>query len=227
MSLNQIFKQKEDVFKTAGQNNLWTRLSSDGTLRKLTFDDWYDSVSEIELDECVPEKVKYYFDSAQNVLLYSWFSYEMMPAAELLSYTLVEKALRIKYGCEKQSKPSFSQLIRQAADEGLLNDSGFHIPRNSIRQERIMENGTFTIKTYQRTEEELKACQDYIRPICNSLNKVRNILAHGNTCLHPAGWLTLKINSEIINMLFNCDTEPTSSDDIVSSSGRLTTESSM
>ncbi len=190
------------MLKEAKQNSYWLILQEDSTSRPWDLDDWYKSVSDIRLDDTVPERVKHYFDVAKNILLYSWFSYEMMPSAELFSYTMVEKALRIKYDCENSHRPTFSTLLRRAVDEGLLNDSGFHIPRNSVKRNICFKNDELVVECDKKTHEELKACQDYIKPICNLVPMARNLLAHGKTYLHPGGQQTLKINSEIINMLF-------------------------
>ena len=198
--MSNVFKKQEEILQPAPQNK---------SLNTPSLEDWHRSVSEITLDENVPERIKFYFEAAKNVLLYSWFSYEMMPAAELLSYTLVERSLRVKYKCENQHRPGFAVMIKQAVKDGILNDGGFHVPGNSVRREFKMEDGEFSVTTYKRTKEELEACQNYIGPICESLNIVRNILAHGETYLHPSSWLTLKVNSEIINMLFNSKITPT------------------
>jgi hypothetical protein len=200
----EVFKNRESIFETAKQYTFWSKLNPDGSICPITLDDWYISVSHIVLDENIPDIIKYYFDVAKNVLLYSWFSYEMMPAAELFSYTLVEKALRVKYKCEGKHIPTFAALLKNAIKDRLLTNRGFSVPKNSIIETiKKDKNDEFEEKEcYLRTEEELEASQEYIGPICESLPTVRNILAHGNTALHPGGWLTLKVNSEIINMLF-------------------------
>jgi hypothetical protein len=199
----EVFKNRESIFEIAEQNTFWCKLNPDGSSCRVTLDDWYASISQIVLNENVPDRIKYYFDVAKNVLLYSWFSYEMMPAAELFSYTLVEKALRVKYRCEGKNKPSFSTLLKNAIKDRLLTDGGFSVPKNSIIETIKEKNGDFKEKEcYVRNEEELETSQEYIGPVCESLPTLRNILAHGHTYLHPGGWLTLKVNSEIINMLF-------------------------
>jgi len=199
----EIFKNREDIFKVAGQNESWLILQEDGSTRQKNFDDWYEQVSEIGLVTCVPSRIRFYFDTTKNALLYSWFSYEMMPMVELFSYTLVEKSLRMIYECEECPGVSFAMLLKRAIEDERLNDSGFHVPKNTVIEKMSLENDELIIERFLRTHEELELSQKYIKPICELLPKVRNKLAHGNGGLHPAAWLTLKINSEIINMLFS------------------------
>jgi hypothetical protein len=200
--MTEIFKKREDVLKEAEINKAFQFLQPDGSSHSRTFDEWYDAVDEIRLHDNVPEKIRRFFDGAKNVLLYSWFSYEMAPVADLYSCTLVEKALRIKYKCEGKYSPPFADLLKKAIKDKLLNDSGFHIPSDSVIRNFKFENEELMFEEYIRTKEELETCQNYIKPICNSLPKARNCMAHGNGGIYPGMRLTLKVNSEIINMLF-------------------------
>jgi hypothetical protein len=197
-----VFKKREDVLKEAEINKAFQFLQPDGSSRSRTFDEWYDAIAEIRLHDNVPERIRSYFDVAKNIVLYSWFSYEMGPVADLYSCTLVEKALRIKYDCEDKHYISFASLLKKAIDDKILNDSGFYIPSNSIVRDIRFENDEIVFKEYVRTQEELETCQAYIKPICESLPKARNYMAHGNGVIYPGVRLTLKVNSEIINMLF-------------------------
>lgn len=196
-----MLKTLENLFEVAPLNRMRQVIDANGAVRPSQLEDWYKSVNSIVLGEAVPEAVSRYFDAAKNVLLYSWFAYEMVPAAELYSYAILEKALKIRLKRE-DNRIGLKKLLKMAVEQRLVNDSGFHIPRNQVRQNMFFEEGELKIEYMQRSEEELKLCTEYAEMLCESVPSLRNYYAHGAAGFGPYGLMTLRINAEIINMLF-------------------------
>lgn len=66
------FKLLSSLTNPDERNLFWVAIEpSAGTSRSLTLDDIYDSVSEISLDDIVPEDIKSQFNVAKNVAVYT------------------------------------------------------------------------------------------------------------------------------------------------------------
>src|SRR5438046_2846328 len=72
--------------------------SNPSGFRPLTLKDFYDDAETIQLHEGVPEQVRDNFQTARNLIIYSWFYYPLNVTAQLCAYTSAEFALRIKAG---------------------------------------------------------------------------------------------------------------------------------
>jgi hypothetical protein len=85
------FKVLAEVFEPDTRIKFW----SEGETRK-SFDHFYAAISKIELNDYVERDVLRQFETAKNVLLYSYFSYSMSSVAILQGYASLEKAIKLK-----------------------------------------------------------------------------------------------------------------------------------
>jgi hypothetical protein len=196
----------EDLFKKRNDhvNTCWVKRLADGTETRVTFDDWYADVSVISLSEFVPAEIREQFDIARNTLLYSWFSYRLRMVGLLYSYAVVENALREKLQVTSERGPGLGTLLRKAVADGVLNDSGFCIPRAGRHTSSKREGDHFILEvTYDPPSlSDLQLRTTYVMQLCESIPRSRNSLAHGHASLSIDVLTPMMENAEIINMLF-------------------------
>lgn len=166
-----------------------------GTTRAFVLEDFHRRAASIELHANVPEKIRSHFETARNLLLYSWFYYPFNVTAELSAYTTVEFALRIKFN---DKKSPFKRLLKKAVDSGLVTDKGFSIPTGraaSLREYNERRPAELRIP-------EPALLRNYSDTLATTIPFLRNELAHGTTMLHNHGAVSVSICAELINQLF-------------------------
>lgn len=77
-------KFEEVILPDEGQKAFVVVNHSSQQHRPLTIRDVYQNVSDIRLHDGVPEVVRSHFATAQNLLVYSWFSYPFNVTAQFL-----------------------------------------------------------------------------------------------------------------------------------------------
>jgi hypothetical protein len=170
---------------------------ADGTTRKRTLEDFYKRAEKIRLHDGVPEKIRSHFETARNLIIYSWFYYPFNVTAELCAYTSVEFALKIKDG-GSSSKISFKKLLQKAVAQKWIFDEGFsHVKRKRENMRAYNETLPKEFKTH-----ESPMLDEYCRNLTKSLPYLRNELAHGSSMLHEQGAFTVQICADLINQLF-------------------------
>lgn len=171
-----------------------------GVSRERTLHDHYQSISDVVLNEVVPDKIREHFETARNLFLYSWYVYRFGPVAELHAIATVEFALKEKSGKEKGG---LKRLIDLAIKKGWVLDSGFkYYP---VIKERLTEYTTadsYRPNTITDDPDSVDL-QAYCKILADSLPYLRNELAHGSQMLYPSGTATLAICADVINQLFN------------------------
>lgn len=199
------FKIADDILKPDFFSNLLVKIHPDGRQEKAVIADWHNQIASITLHENVPSVIREQYDVAKNVLLYSWYSYRMRVVAWLYSYSVLENALRKKYENTSGSNPGLHRLLEKAVQDGLLNDSGFHMTKykESVVSERA-EGDTICrqIEYIEIPESERRESTRYVEGLCKSIPKLRNALAHGEHKILSEVLTVMFINAEIINMLF-------------------------
>ena len=144
--------------------------------RPIDLEDIHSLISEIILNENVPDDVRTQFVQAQNLAIYAWFCYQFHTTSELAAFAAVEMALKRKYN----SKASLAQLIKRAAQDGLIADHGFSVGRNREPDGRR-----------------------YVDILSEVIPTLRNDLAHGSTTMHPFSYTSLHICADFINQVFS------------------------
>lgn len=162
-----------------------------GAIRERTLQDHYSAVEEIQLSESVPEKIREHFETARNLMVYSWFVYRFIQVAWLQAFASLEFALRekvpeemLKEFCKKLGmKKGFACYLRIAIEKGWIKDSEF---RYWVRGNPI------------QTDDP----QTYCKVLMESLPNLRNELAHGSNMAYPDISMVLKICADLINQLY-------------------------
>jgi hypothetical protein len=168
-----------------------------GAFGKFCLEDFYKRAGAAQLHDGVPEIIRSHFETARNLIIYSWFYYPFNITAELCAYTSVEFALRIKNGPDPQ-KPPFKWLLQKAVQEKWITDDGFrHI---KARKERVREYNQHMPPELQLTQSSL--VDEYCQTLTEVFPFLRNGLAHGCSMLHEHGASTVQSCADLINQLF-------------------------
>jgi len=182
MTINScdMLKDKDEVFIMDERNKIYYSYS---------YDDFYHDIAKCKLNDYVPEDIVIHFETAKNILLYSWYSYRLTMPAKMHLISTVEFSLRertLKEGIEKvgdrsrkTEKAMLSDLFNLAITQGWINSVDF---------KKIAPNANDT----------------YPQVIKGAFINFRNGLAHGSTTLlgPTQTLLILEISNIIINTLF-------------------------
>lgn len=217
------FKTLEEVTTVDVRNTYFVlRNRETGETRPKELRDHYESVSRFILCQQVPEKIRSRFNTAKNLLLYTWFAYDFYPVAELQALSTLELALRDRIGEEglKTLKKQRKQLgmytfVEYAVDNKWIRNEDFsayhRAPMERARMdyvirktEEMREKGLDSIGIdYDEIQVPEKNTTDYLGILLSTVNRIRNVHAHGETMLYPASvWQTFEVSSEFINALF-------------------------
>lgn len=84
-------------------------------------------LSGIVLSKKVPVDVRQLFETGKNLSLYSWFVYRFHQVSELVAYSALEMALRLRYEKEsgKTARVSLKKLLEYAQKENWINNEEF------------------------------------------------------------------------------------------------------
>ena len=88
-----------------------------GAVSETTIHSIYAVIEPITLDESVPEDVRSHFETARNLVLYSWFVYSFNVVATMHAFASLEMALRTKSGDKKKS---FKGLLEKSFNKRQL-----------------------------------------------------------------------------------------------------------
>ncbi len=104
---------------------------------------YYKSVSTFVLSKTVPDDVQSQFNTAKNVLLYTWFVYGFYPVAQFQALSTLELALQERIGEAAIKKPygkrrgSLKSYIEYAAKNNWIKNEDFrdchHAPSDEIK----------------------------------------------------------------------------------------------
>ena len=167
-----------------------------GIFRKRGLEDFHHAAESIRLHAGVPESIRDHFQTARNLIIYSWFYYPFNISAQLSAYTSVEFALRTK---TNDRKTKFAVLLKRAVDNGWISDRGVSIARRRKQAIRRMNQGM--PPDFQTPEPPM--VREYSDTLAKVIPSLRNSLAHGTTMLHEQGALHVRICAELINQLFS------------------------
>lgn len=80
---------------------------------------WHAQVAAISLSPCVPEDVRSYFGTIQNLMLFGWFSTDLCAVGGFLSLSAIELALKIKLPVTGQDRRTLGMLLSEASKRNL------------------------------------------------------------------------------------------------------------
>ncbi|MFS2105622.1 hypothetical protein [Ralstonia sp. Ralssp135] len=195
-----------------------------GNVRAIELLDHLESVTQLSLSEDVPDTVRVHFDTARNVLVYTWFVYRFYAVAEQQALTSLEFALRERLESGRFATPAplsrklrgLSDRLAEARKQGLIDsatlpraaDWALERARHRFQLEqvdRMTRLGLCSLEVddsrVQPSPEDLQ--HDWIETFILYLPKVRNMYAHGTETLHPGVLRTFEIVRDLIGQLFS------------------------
>ena len=106
----------------------YASMSGPSGMFPMTLADHHEAIAEIMISPNAPEDVLRVFGRALNIMLYSWFDYELSPTAELQAFGALEMALRqrlekserVKKRQTEKGDITLRPLINIAIKEGFL-----------------------------------------------------------------------------------------------------------
>ena len=221
------FKSLDEVTTVDRRNTYFVlRNRVTGETRPQELKDHYELVGRFALTETVPEKVRSHFNTAKNVLLYTWFAYGFFPVAELQALNALELALKERIGedglkaLKKQLKKTGKRLglqayIEHAAASKWIKNEDFKAyhrapyarARYELQLKKSEEMREKGLSSIEYNEEEIVVPEenttDFVGVLINTVNWIRNTHAHGDVMLYPVSvWQTFEICSDFINALY-------------------------
>ncbi|MBL1213905.1 MAG: hypothetical protein D8M61_11230 [Ignavibacteriae bacterium] len=183
-----MFKNIDEIFETDIKRNL-------------TFESFYVKVSKIKLNSSVPENIKTHFETARNLMLYSWFVSKFRQVAELHAFSSIELAIRTKIEIatnKKCAKRGLKNLLEYAVRNKWIVDEGF--PRVIERkQQKKKYREEFRPNLPDEIEEDL---QKHTKILVNFFPDLRNQFAHGSNSILNSEMLIIDDCRHLINQLF-------------------------
>jgi hypothetical protein len=156
--------------------------------------------------------VQSYFNTAKNLLVYSYYHYGFVPVAAFLAVSTVEMAVRTIYPSKpdpdhpKKRPPSFHALLERAVKEGRIREAEFtSLPAAKERQRRIMQD--YAAASGLKLKKEQKASEEQFLV---SITGIRNTFAHpelAHTLITPEmAFGLMQHTGEAIDQLFTACT---------------------
>ncbi|HEY2953846.1 MAG TPA: hypothetical protein VGK89_01210 [Candidatus Eisenbacteria bacterium] len=169
--------------------------------RPMTIEDHWNDISAMALHEGVPRSIRVQFETARNLVLYSWFAYRFQQVAEMQAYASVEFALRRRAGLAiRDLGPGLKRLLERAVEEGWIHDEGFRHYRR-VAEQRAEQEESPPVGT-EPDSPVTRELQAYVKILAETLPFLRNELAHGSAMLSGSAKRTLALCCDLINQLF-------------------------
>ena len=179
------------------------------TLEPLSIDRHHAEIASTVLNSTVPGQLRSYFVTIQNLCLYAWFAYDLYPVVQLLCFTAIEMALRIRLPVQGADKRGLRKLLDEAVKQKLIRTKGFsHIRQmrqsaaDRLRSDRqiVRQSGSLP-----KVSPSGLAKANYPKVLADVIPPLRNAFAHPryHAIVTPGDALfDLQIASELINQLF-------------------------
>ena len=199
-------KQLNRIFEPDPRSSSFVRLDAAGQHSK-TIGDHYKDIAAIRMTDRVPEEIRGEFETIRNLYLYSWYVYEFTVPATLYAHAPIEKTIKEKCsraGISLKDQGGLSKLLKVTNREGWLTNADFkfacEVPATDPNRPPAPRSGP----------RYLPANTDFCEHLAETLPRVRNMGAHGETGLgFPAGSLhSIEICACIANALFRDSDNP-------------------
>ena len=174
--------------------------STTGEYRRVTLEDHYAAIARLNLASHVPILVRDSFETARNLLLYSWFVYRFVALAELHSVSCLEFTLKHRYERDRGAKSpeSLRRLMNYAVANGWLQDEGVReMGRATVGELDLLE----ALGEPDADPAPSSDQQRYVRFLARALPDIRNQLAHGTPLVWPGGYSVLGVVAALISQV--------------------------
>ena len=200
MTFVEMLKPFNELNEPDSRRLGWSILNHEtGEVRPLQFADHYRAIEKITLDSFVPEGIQTLFNTARNVLVYSWQVYRFTVVAELQAYSTLEYALRDRLGIGGNSDgPGLARLLKRAAKEGVLRDDAFAALLSHPHHPVITGNSLIDANA----DPLVVAKRGHVAVLSEALPMLRNTLAHGSSSVWPDALSTFRLIAVAINWMY-------------------------
>lgn len=189
---NDSFKQLDKVLESEVKRNY-------------SFEEFYNIVAEISLVDTVPQNIHLHFNTAKNLMLYSWFVNRFHHVSELHAFSTIELAIRTKIEIVTNDKcriRNLRPLLEHAIKQRWIIDDGF--PKMVEKNKLVKENQEMLESVgINSTKEEINDIQKYSKALIYYFPTLRNLFAHGSNSIFPSYLDLLDTCRYLINQLFN------------------------
>lgn len=176
-------------------------IENEDGIRSFDLADLHRRLSDSVLIRNAPPDVRTSFETARNLLFFTWFVYEFQTVAEMQAYGALELALRSRRGRRPNEKrwPSLARLL----DEALV--AGWFDAAEPICHAKMARNRQW----YEQFYSEPAAAsplpsREWFRRVVAAVPDQRNHIAHGNPKLYLNGAFDcLEFCATLINSLFS------------------------
>jgi hypothetical protein len=174
--------------------NLWVRSPAPDPFSPLTLETYYERIAQEILPHHLPDDVRQKFETARNLLLYSWFCYRFFPVATLHLYATLESGLRhALHDVQNERSLGLKRLLVSAREKGLLLSA------------RFRDRSPMPLAPPVPITAPPEAFLEMIEKL---IPYMRNELAHGAELLWPDHTHTLRIVRDALIQLFPAPPSP-------------------
>lgn len=202
-----------DLFKPHPISEMFLmRDSKTEKLRSYTFEDRYHAISQIRLNQSVPEDIVLSFETAKNLFLYGWFIYRFYSIADHQALNCLEYGLRKRFENEFPNKRAGLKVcLTHAINNGLLKNEGFQnlreMSRETFEKERLLKPPEEELQKFELNHSDLdyeqdKPKWDYLSFLLKILPQDQNMFAYDPSLTHSPSVLKFVIVGEILNQIY-------------------------
>ena len=192
-------KPLPDILEPDQRNLMFVRIDRS---EPPTLAEHHAAIAAVVLGSSVPEDVRSYFATVQNLCLYGWFAYDLYAVVQFMCLTATEMALRkrLSYTGTGRDRRGLSSLMEQANKQKLIREKRFAHVREIRNKEAEM------LRLYRQMKLPVaKLKSDYTNLLAGVIPYLRNAFAHpkGHSIVPPGYALfQLRLTAELINQLF-------------------------
>ena len=180
---------------------------SESTERPFQLSDIHTRLGDSVLNPGVPERVRVQFETARNLMLYSWCVFEFHTVSEMQAYAALEFALGERFQFPKRQKKTRSgvrevplmlaELLQKAVREKAI------IAEKLPAWERVKARQAWYEKRSSMPIQPIGSATEWLQTVIKNVPNFRNSLAHGETRLYlEASFSQLELCADLINALF-------------------------
>ena len=162
---------------------------------------FHSQLSELNLNSSIPPEVRVGFETARNLLLYSFYVYRFSTVARFQAYSVLENAIKIRAANDPSVKlKGLKQCIEYALKQRWFKDEGV---RQYLRLAEIRDDTpVFFENSNEPPPNVVKSPDGWIQRIKKSFPVIRNGIAHGTPLLLGGDFTVLEMCCDLINQLF-------------------------
>jgi hypothetical protein len=176
--------------------------TEEGSFRPFSLQDFHSGLEGIRLHEAVPDDIWVHFETARNLVLFSWFVYRFQSVGKLQALASLEFALRERVRREDGPIPKgLRQLLHHAVQKGWVSATSIAAYQEIRQRQHAFVESTSGLSG-GRPAIPLLDPNSYLEQLADELPRLRNEFAHGSDMLMGQGARMLRLCADFINQLF-------------------------